>query len=154
MSSKTKSILKKKSPSTSARTMKKKVKINPENNTELIFKREFSQSDKNNLWNSRAEEAISIRESQKEKIKEQGKQLYLENNKKLDEQNKKHAKKVLDEYKLRKNIPYLAAKKAMSRKKYHDIVDDVKHDADDDIDLTFLIQKRPKYYSGGRRKRK
>jgi hypothetical protein len=152
MSTKTRSILKKKSPSTSARITKKNVKINPENNTELIFKREFSPSDKKNLWNSRAEQLKSIRESQKEQIKEQGKQLYLEKNKQLDEQNKKHTKKILDEYKLWKNIPYLAAKKAMSRKKYHDNVDDVKHD--DDIDLAFLTLKMPKYYNGGRRKRK
>jgi hypothetical protein len=144
MSSKTKSILKKKSPSTSARTTKKKVKINPENNTELIFKREFSQSDKKNLWNSRAEELNAMRQSQKEKMNEEGKQVYLEKGKQLDEQNKKHAKKILDEYKLRKNIPYLAAKKALSIKNYNSY---------DDDDLTFLIQKRPKYY-GGSRKRK
>jgi hypothetical protein len=136
----TKSILKKKSPPT--RKTKKRVKFVPENNIELVFERPFTKMDKPILWNTKDEQKNALYESQMEEISEKGKKVYLEKNKKRMDTRKSHFNKSLKEYKTRKNLPYLAANKALLKKPY-----------DEDEDPGIIVLKRSRrYYGAGKRK--
>jgi hypothetical protein len=137
----TKSILKK-SPST-RKTKKSRVKIVPENNIELVFHRPFTKMDKPLLWHTKDEQKNALYESQMEEISEKGKAKYLEKNKKRMDTQKSHSSKILAEYKTRKNLPYLAANKALMKKPY-----------DEDEDPGIVVLKRSRRYYGAGRKRK
>lgn len=139
----TRSILKKNSPSM-RKTKKNRVKIVPENNIELIFHRPFAKSDKPSLWHSGLEQKNAIRESQMEEINEKGKKGYLEKNKKIIENRKSHSSKILKYYKTRKNLPYLAANKALLKTPY---------DRDDDHGVIVLERSSSARYGGGKSKR-
>ena len=78
-----------------------------------------------------------------EEISEKGKAKYLEKNKKIIENRKSHSSKILAEYKTRKNLPYLAANKALVKKPY-----------DEDEDPGIIVLKRSRRYYGAGRKRK
>lgn len=136
----TRSILKKKSPS--ARKTKKRVKIVPENNIELVFDRPFAKMDKPALWHTKDEQKNALYESQMEEISEKGKKEYLEKNKKRMDSRKSHLNKSLKEYKTRKNLPYLAANKALVKKPY-----------DEDEDPAIIVLKRSRRYYGGVRRK-
>ena len=139
MSTKTKTILKKNS--SMIKTKKSRVKIVPENNIELIFHRPFAKSDKPALWHSKDEQKIALHESQMEEINEKGKKEYLEKNKKRIESRKSHSNKILNEYKTRKNLPYLAANKALLKQ--------ITYDEDPGV---IVLKRSRRYYGGGKRK--
>ena len=141
MSNRTKSILKK--SQSMRKTKKSRVKIVPENNIELVFHRPFAKMDKPVLWHTKDEQKNALYESQMEEISEKGKAKYLEKNKKIIENRKSHSSKILAEYKTRKNLPYLAANKALVKKPY-----------DEDEDPGIIVLKRSRRYYGAGRKRK